>query len=42
MRSYSSAPLSYGHDAVAAGKVSQQPVADKAMGLPGGRGSPIG
>jgi hypothetical protein len=29
-------------DAVAAGKVCHQPVADKVMGLPGGRGSPIG
>jgi hypothetical protein len=34
MRSYSSALLTHGHDAVAAGKVCQRPVADKAMGLP--------
>jgi hypothetical protein len=26
---------------MAAGKVCHQPVADKVMGLPGGRGSPI-
>ena len=31
----------HGQDAVAAGKVCHQPVAGKAMGLPGGRGSPI-
>jgi hypothetical protein len=28
--------------AVAAGKVCHQPIADKAMGLPSSRGSPIG
>ena len=31
----------HGRDAVAAGKICQQAVAGKAMGLPGGRGSPI-
>jgi hypothetical protein len=30
-----------GRGAVAAGKVGQQPVSCKVMGLPGGRGSPI-
>jgi hypothetical protein len=41
MRSNSLLGSALRRNAVAAGKVCQQPVADKAMGLPGGRGSPI-
>ena len=42
MRSNSSAGSAHRRNAVAAGKVCHQPVADKAMGLPGGHGSAIG
>jgi phosphoglycolate phosphatase-like HAD superfamily hydrolase len=40
MRSNSPPGSAHRRDAVAAGKVGHQPVADKAMGLPSGRGSP--
>jgi hypothetical protein len=41
MRSYSPPGSAHGRAAGAAGKVGQQPLACKMMGLPGGRGSPI-
>jgi hypothetical protein len=41
MRSNNPPASAHRRDAVAAGKLCHQPVADKAMGLPGGRGSPI-
>jgi hypothetical protein len=42
MRSNSPPGLAHRRNAVAAGNLCHQPVADKAMGLPGGRGSAIG
>jgi hypothetical protein len=41
MRSCNPARINARTSVVATGKVGQQPVAGKAMGLPGGRGSPI-
>src|SRR5215213_4046197 len=41
MRSNDPARPAYGQDAAAAGRVGDQLVAGKVMGLPGGRGSPI-
>jgi hypothetical protein len=42
MRSNSPPGSAHRRNALAAGKVCHQPVADKAMGLPGKRGSAIG
>jgi hypothetical protein len=41
MRSKVPAQPAHGQDAAAAGRVGDQLVAGKVMGLPGGRGSPI-
>jgi hypothetical protein len=42
MRSNRPPGAAHGRNGVVAGKVCHQPVADKAMGLPGGRGNAIG
>jgi hypothetical protein len=41
IRCYSLAEPAHGRDAVAAGKIGQQPVAGQGVGAAGGRGSPI-